>query len=191
MKIITLHDGRKAHFPDNTDHAVIGTTIAKLMGDSEYAKQMARKRADEMANAAKHKEEESRKEDQAKRDHEERQNAAHETRHNKTIKAMGDHTKATMAVVQGVNIGLDALYKAMNKNADILQQIGVKIEKLGEKIDALTASGKRIDNLADCIDALGAQLNKSSSEFIKVMKSPRKLVHSAKGRPIGMQIDED
>lgn len=180
MKTVMLPNGKTAHFPETIRPEVMAAAIAKHGGKPQG----------QPAIMVMHNHED----DKERKDREDRQEAAHGQRHQQTLATMtdhnqktnaavGEHTKATVAVAQGVNKGLDALMKAMAKNAIVLEQLGAKVDKLAR-------SSEEIKNLSKNIDALGDKIGQASEALIKVMKSPRKVVHSPKGRPIGMTVEE-
>lgn len=179
MKTITLPDGRKAHFPDTATPETINAAIEKhgtkpkpmfmIMHDHDNAKERkARDDSREMAHSKRHQETLSRM----------------DSHNQKTTSAMVSHAKATESVANGVNRGLDALIKVMIHNAGLIDQ-------LGTKIDMLSKSVQQINGLSKCVDNLAAELGKSTSMLVKTMKAPRKITHSTRGRPIGMQIGDE
>lgn len=191
MKTVVLPDGRKAHFPDGVRPEIMGTTLLKLMETTQQAKDKATGRADELLKRSDEDRELRKSEMGERQQREDRQEGAHNERHQKTIMAMDKqtkatdgHTKATVAVAQGLNQGLDALVSAVKDNAKTAQM-------LGQKIDNLAKSAMEIKQLAKCVDDLQEQLKDSTEMIVKAMKSPRKIVHSTKGRPIGMQIGDE
>lgn len=190
MKKITLHDGRKANFPDNASPEVIAKKIAELMTETPKPKATgadhpAIKKAALRVAAAQKKmdaDDKAKKAEQAARDQKDDQ------RHDEIIKAHEATTKSTNALAshtRKIGEGLGDLGKNIATGHQVLGDLSKKLDKVGDAPEALTKLASEVADLRDAIV-------QSTAAILKVMRTPRKLIHNAKGtRALGIALQED
>lgn len=196
MKSIVLHDGRKAHFPDNATPEVMGPAIAKLLTvkpaepKANPAADDAKKRvADTQKRMADEKKRQDDREKQAnaeKKAHADRENRRDEdahVRHNDHMRNNAENLKATNGLADTVNDGLAGVHKRLETSAVAILELGQQVEKLSEGMGV-------VQELADNVASLEKSIVKATDTIVKAMRAKRRIIHSPKGKPIGMEYDE-
>lgn len=86
--------------------------------------------------------------------------------------------------------GIQATQAIAKSMVDGMGTIGKRLEQSTKALDSLGDIGASIEMLAKNIASLEKAVVSSTESIIKVLKAPRKIMHSAKGKPLGMQIEE-
>jgi len=181
MTIAKHPDGRQFYFDDAIPKEAIQASMKHLMMNESAEKQrQAQEEQRRQAEEAQRKQEQAAKEDAERKRQDmeaKRQKAESEGQRKEGMaredKRHSDHMQMGKAQLQ------------------MHAQTASAIEELSKQFESLKDLPARMDALTKAVTMLGQQIGKSTDGLVKVMKSPRKIVNSPKGRPIGMQIEDE